>query len=110
MATKTKRTLKEKIAANKRAEASAKRVADMTEAERRKELAEIDRQLADHAPSLKAARSDLLRMLQVVGAEFVRRYYPDAEHASFYLSRYHHSGPPQYYISLPIPIVTKGDK
>lgn len=70
-------------ASRERVERLARSVADMTPEERRRELDAMQEEIDQWAPTPESAGSDLLRMLIVVGTEFVRRYYPDAETASF---------------------------
>ena len=88
--------------ANARARRTAEFVSKMTPAEREKFIRELTRDLAKTAPSLAAAGSDLLKLFNAVAAEFVRRYYPDEDHASFYASKYPEIGPPTWTVSLPL--------
>jgi hypothetical protein len=61
------------------------------------------------APSGRSVRSDLLAVLQAVGAEFVRRYYPDANMASFSVSSYApRGGRAEYHASIPVPVAKAG--
>jgi hypothetical protein len=87
-----------------RAERSSDLVRSMTVEERRAELERIAGEMDKSAPTLESASSDLLRMLQILGSEFIRRYYPDAEYGSLYISKYGRTGPPEYHISLPVPL------
>lgn len=95
--------LKECIAAREKTDRHAKRIADMTPAERRNALAKITKDLAKHHPGLAVAKSDLLALLQLVGTEFTTKYFPTATHASFHASDYSNPGrssPPSVMISL----------
>lgn len=86
------------------AEASAAAIAKMTPGERAAKVKEIEQELSTSAPTLAAAESDLLKMLQLVGAEFVRRYYPDADAASFEVGTNTGSGKPRYWVHIPVPV------
>ncbi len=104
-----KPTVKEREKARKTTGSWANRVAAMTPAERRKEIAKHYRLLDQYAPTLKSAKSDLLKLLQVVGAEFVRKYYPDATSASFHISKYtEHGRGPEYSTMLTMAVPNKG--
>jgi hypothetical protein len=107
---KRKPSLADREAAQKAAGDSAERVKKMSDAERRKLIAEYDKGkarrrylLATSAPTAESAGSDLLPVLQAIGLEFFRRYYPDATRASFHASRDSDKGPPEYHVMLPIP-------
>lgn len=93
--------------AREKAQASSDRVEAMTEAERRAEIAKCGEMLNRYAPTMESATSDLLAVLQAVGAEFVRRYYPDATNASFHISRYAENGPTIYSVMLPMSVPTR---
>ena len=101
-----KPSMAERIRANEAAEAKAKRVARMTSVER---LEVITREMAKFAPTLESVESDLLAALQAVGAEFIRRYYPDATTASFSISKYFTGDVSrEYRASIPVNIPQAG--
>ncbi len=100
-------TKTQKLAAAKRADLSAKRVENMTPAERRALLREYDIQTVKTAPTMEAASSDLLALLQAVGAEFLQKYYPDATMATFHATSYDTSGRPDYSVMIPMATAKK---
>ena len=95
----------EGLAADAAAKSYAEVVAAMPPKERRRFLAEMADFKAKNCPSIAAAKSDLLKLLMVVGAEFVARYYPDATMVSFHVSRYDAGkGPPEYSVMIPLAV------
>ena len=101
--------------AQARAEKTASRIASMSPAKLRKAIAVALEIRANtrppHAGTEKATKSDLLALLNAIGAEFVRRYYPDATTASIHVSKYQPApGMPEYSVHLPlaVPVAGKG--
>ena len=101
--------------AQAQAEKTAGRIAAMSPAKLRKMIAtslaiEANRR-PPHAGTEKATKSDLLALLNAIGAEFVRRYYPDATDASIHVMKYPPTPDmPIYSVSLPlaVPVAGKG--
>jgi hypothetical protein len=113
-ARKRKPSLADREAAQNVAESLAERVKKMSDAERRKLIAEWDKGkarrrylLATSAPTAESAASDLLPVLQAIGLEFFRRYYPAANQISFHASCYGDKGLPEYSVMIPVPCDTK---
>jgi hypothetical protein len=109
-ASKPTPSVADRRAAQKVADDSAERVKKMSKSQRRrliakhnKETARIEELRASYAPTAESAGSDLLPVLQAIGLEFFRRYYPDATHASFHASCYKDKGMPEYSVMFPIP-------
>lgn len=79
--------------------------------ERRAYLKDVEKYLANTAPSMKVAKSDLLKMLQIVGALFVERYYADATTCHIYVAKYSpnsYGGAPEYTVMVPMIAPVKG--
>jgi hypothetical protein len=101
-----KPSVRERIAANRAAKIKAGAVKHMTPDERRKAIERVERELAEYAPSIDAVESDLLRMLLVIGAEFVDRYFPGASSANLTITKYPDNGhcPPEYSVMIPMSV------
>ncbi len=94
-------------AARKHAQEVADRVAKMSPATLRKMLADCTKTLNKSAPTMEAASSDLLVTFMAVGLEFVKRFYPTANQASFHISSYQkHDHDWSAHIAFPIPEAT----
>lgn len=98
------RLVSETKAVNDKTAASAKRVGRMTRPQRLNVIAAYQRRMEENAPSMEAADSDLLAVLQAVGMEFATRYYPDCGHALFTIGKYTPAGGPAYWVQIPIPV------
>lgn len=94
------------------ANASAVKVAAMTSQQREQQLEECARIVSEFAPTLESATSDLLMLLQLVGTEFVRRYYPGATSANIMVTNYPSAVEPEFTAMLPLvvlaPVAPKG--
>lgn len=90
--------------AKKVAQARADSVAKMTPKERQETIAAFDDfGQPIHKPTDDAVAADLLILLNAVGAEFIRRYYPDATNAMFHITKYPEGpGTPIYSVHLPM--------
>lgn len=96
---------RERAKARKIVVAKAKKIARMTPAELKQATAEITRVLNDATPGLEVVESDGLRMLMIVGAEFIRRYFPDATQAVFHISKYPNGlSSPDFSFMLPMAV------
>lgn len=102
-----KPTQRERQTARAKAKCTALTVAAMPSWERKRLMREMARVLTKAAPTLASATSDLLMLLNLVGAEFVKKYYPDATQALLMVSKYTERGPSEYTASIPFAVPTK---
>lgn len=92
----------------------ARTVARMTRRKRRAELVRLADALLGHFPTMAVVKSDPMKALLLIGAEFVARYFPDATHASLHVTKYPADGPgaPLYSVLIPLAVpaaeATKG--
>jgi hypothetical protein len=98
----------EALAAQDAARASAETVSRQSKRQREQTLA-LAREIAMmSAPTTRSVRSDLLAVLQAVGAEFVRRYYPDANSASFSIGHFTRGTGSDWSATIPLPLAKGG--
>lgn len=93
---------------NRRAEKRKAWVEGMTREERTKLLAELTEDLARSAPTIEAVESDPLKLLLVAGAEFIRRYFPEASTASLHIAKRPPAFPSDWHVHIPCAVPKGG--
>lgn len=91
--------------ANAAAECEARGVSGMSRRQRRRLLAQLTRDLGRAAPTMAVVKSDPMKALLLIGAEFIARYFPDATSVTFHVTKYPphgQPGPPLYSVMIPL--------